>query len=299
MASISSPSAPPNVHLPSPKFSSSFLLRSLSSLLFSLHSHHSFSADATASCRCVNPASGSPSPSDDSFNRGWDSMLQDLVRNAIKRFDSYVNSLRDEALGAWNTATERLVSILKSQISHAVCMEDFEDAARLKFAIAAAATHDSVGRVITHLNKVIEEQRYTDAAFLRDKAGAGLVGWWSGISKDANDPHGVIVLGNLLPLLLVFLCLKFFLVNKKGEYKLQAVYLKRGGGAHTSLIASSKISNPAERLSSVESHEGRSELFVASTEDPESGDDKDDGSDPAEGIPRFQNVLKDMIPGDR
>ncbi|KAI9077200.1 hypothetical protein K1719_040858 [Acacia pycnantha] len=37
----------------------------------------------------------------------------------------------------------------------------------------------------------------------------------------------------------------------------QDVYLKRGGGAHTSLIASSKISNPAERLSSVESHEGR------------------------------------------
>ncbi|KAI9077187.1 hypothetical protein K1719_040845 [Acacia pycnantha] len=79
----------------------------------------------------------------------------------------------------------------------------------------------------------------------------------------------------------------------------QAVYLKRGGGGHTSLIASSKISNLAERLSSVESHEGRSELFVVSIEDPESGDDKDDGSDPTEGIPRFQNVLKDMIPGDR
>ncbi|KAI9074839.1 hypothetical protein K1719_043213 [Acacia pycnantha] len=94
------------------------------------------------------------------------------------------------------------------------------------------ATHDNVGRVISHLNKGIEEERYTDAAFLRHKAGAGLV-----------------------------------------------VYLKRGGVAHTSLIASSKISNPAERLSSVESHEGRSELFVASTEDPESGDDKDDGSD--------------------
>ncbi|XP_028772095.1 protein EXECUTER 1, chloroplastic [Neltuma alba] len=343
MASISSPSPPPNLHFPSPKFSSSLPLRSPSSLPFSLHSHHSLSADATALCRCVNPASGSPSPSDDSVNRGWDSMLQDVVRNAIKRFDSYVNSLRNEALAAgvaekdgsekenrepeneewdWDRwrkhfqdidEQERLVSILKSQLSRAVHVEDYDDAARLKVAIAAAATSDSVGRVISHLNKAIEEERYSDAAFLRDKAGAGLVGWWAGISKDANDPHGLIIRitpehGRYVarsysprqlatsaagvPLFEIFLT-----VNKKGEYKLQAVYLKRRGGAQTSPVASSKASNAAERLGSVESPEGRSELFVVSTEDPESGDDKDDGSDPAEGMPGFQNVLKDMIPG--
>ncbi|KAI9079271.1 hypothetical protein K1719_038756 [Acacia pycnantha] len=315
MGSISWPSAAPNLHFPSPKFSSSFPLRSLSSLPFSLHSHHSLSADATAPCRCVNPASGSPPPSDDSVNRGWDSMLQDIVRNSIKRFDSYVNGLRDEALGAWNTATvaekdgsekenrepedeewdwdrwrkhfqdideqERLASILKSQISCAVCMEDFEDAARLKFAIAAAATHDSVGRVITHLNKAIEEQRYTDATFLRDKAGAGLVGWWSGISKDANDPHGPIICitpdhGRYVarsysprqlatsaagvPLFEIFLT-EYESTGVVGV-RIKAVYLKRGGGAHTSPIASFKKSNPAERFSSVESPEGRSELLV-------------------------------------
>lgn len=77
----------------------------------------------------------------------------------------------------------------------------------------------------------------------------------------------------------------------------QAVYLKRRGGAHTSPIAFSKTSNTADKLSSMESPEGRSELFVVSTEDPDSGDDNDDGSDPAEGMPGFQNVLKDMIPG--
>lgn len=47
----------------------------------------------------------------------------------------------------------------------------------------------------------------------------------------------------------------------------------------------------------MESTEDRSELFVVSIEDPESGDDRNDGSDPAEGMAGFQNVLKDMIPG--
>ena len=47
----------------------------------------------------------------------------------------------------------------------------------------------------------------------------------------------------------------------------------------------------------MESTEDKSELFVVSTEDPENGNDRNDGSDPAEGMPGFQNVLKDMIPG--
>lgn len=37
-------------------------------------------------------------------------------------------------------------------MGRAVYTEDFEDAARLKVAIAAAATNDVVGRVIFHLN---------------------------------------------------------------------------------------------------------------------------------------------------
>jgi len=102
-----------------------------------------------------------------------------------------------------------------------VYLEDYEDAARLKVAFAAAANNDSVGRVMSYLNviilttwcffgsqsfsilatnfcafffhnpiriyilnlfvsfpnfqRAIKEERYGDAAFLRDKAGAGLV----------------------------------------------------------------------------------------------------------------------------
>lgn len=52
--------------------------------------------------------------------------------------------------------------------------EDYEDAATLKVAIAAVAANDTVGTVISHLNCAIEEERYSDAAFLRDEAGTGL-----------------------------------------------------------------------------------------------------------------------------
>lgn len=39
----------------------------------------------------------------------------------------------------------------QTQLTRAVNRENFEDAARLKVAIAAATTNDTVGRVMTHL----------------------------------------------------------------------------------------------------------------------------------------------------
>ena len=41
---------------------------------------------------------------------------------------------------------------LQSQLNRAVVREDYEDAARIKVAIAAAATNDTVGRVMAQLN---------------------------------------------------------------------------------------------------------------------------------------------------
>ncbi|CAJ1936143.1 unnamed protein product [Sphenostylis stenocarpa] len=291
-------------------------------------------------CRCLS--------SDDrnGAKRGWDSLLHHFSEVA-KRVDSYWKSFgnagedRSGASGHdedwdWNRwrrhfeeidEQERLLSILKSQLSRAVYLEDYEDAARLKVAFAAAANNDSVGRVMSYLNRAIKEERYGDAAFLRDKAGAGLVGWWAGISEDVNDPHGLIIRitpehGRYVarsysprtkPLLLcaneewlmqlvtsaagVPLFEIFLTTDKNGEFKSQAVYLKRRGAFHGPPTMSSKTLDATGRLSSVESTEDKSELYVVSTEDPENGDDRNDGSDPAEGIPGFQNVLKDMIPG--
>lgn len=208
---------------------------------------------------------------------------------------------------------ERLVTILKAQLRHAVYVEDYEEAAKLKVAIAAASNNDSVGRVMSLLKRAIKDERYSDAAFLRDKAGAGLVGWWAGISKDINDPHGLIiritpehgryVARSYSPRQLATSAagvplFEFFLtMDKKGEFKSQAVYLKRKGSYHGPPTSSSKTLDASGRSNSVESTEDKSELFVVTTEDPESGDDRSDGSDPADGMPGFQNVLKDMIPG--
>ncbi|PNY02279.1 protein EXECUTER [Trifolium pratense] len=90
-------------------------------------------------------------------------------------------------------------------------------------------------------------------------------------------------------------------LNKQSQnwfvFSNEAVYLKRKGSYHGPPTTSTKTLDASGRSSSMESTEDRSERFVVSTEDPESDDDRNDGSDPAEGMPGFQNVLKDMIPG--
>ncbi|KAK7363071.1 hypothetical protein VNO77_05200 [Canavalia gladiata] len=310
----------PNLTFPKQKLSIPFPMRTPSVVPF----------PSQSPCRCLN----SVSDNHNNAKRGWDSLLHEFFK-IMKHFDSYRKSFgntvedrnRDGGGGAadewdWDRwrchfeevdEQERLLSILKSQLSRAVYLEDYEDAARLKVAIAAAANNDSVGRVMSLLNRAIKEERYGDAAFLRDKAGAGLVGWWAGISKDVNDPHGLIIritpehgryvarsysprqLAASAAGIPVF---EFFLtMDKKGEFKSQAVCLKQRGAFHGPPTTSSKALDATGKLSSVESNDDKSELFVVSTEDLDNGDDPNEGSDPPEGMPGFQNVLKDMIPG--
>lgn len=202
---------------------------------------------------------------------------------------------------------ERLVSILKAQLGHAVVREDYVDAARLKVAIAAATTDDFVGRVISHLNRSIKEEHYWDAAFIRDYAGAGLVGWWVGISENSNDPFGRIIRISAeygryvaksysprqlasgtagVPLFEIFVT-----TDRKGEYKQQAVYLKGSGVSQDSFTVSSGATSD---FKSPDSSENGSDLLTASTED---GEDRDDDSDIISGPTGFQNILHGMIPG--
>ncbi|MCL7048019.1 hypothetical protein MKW94_027560 [Papaver nudicaule] len=207
------------------------------------------------------------------------------------------------------------VPLVHSQLNDAVNREEFEDAAKLKVAIAAIAANDTVGKVITCLNRAVEEERYGDAASMRDDAGAGLMGWWAGISKNSDVPYGRIIrisaehgryvarsysprhLATAAPGVPIFEV--FFTISDKGEYKQQAVYLKRGGQkSGNSPIKFSKSPDPIGDSNTLSnSNEEKSDLLAASTIDMEEMEDRDNDSDMSDELTVFPNILRDMIPG--
>ncbi|KAF6160608.1 hypothetical protein GIB67_019548 [Kingdonia uniflora] len=375
MASISSPPFQPpytdptsrNSQFRNPKKFLNFTSRHSPPLLKpSDHHHHqtfpssssssSRVSDSTPLCRCSNQNRESePPPSDSS--------LHNVVKNAIKKLEDYLNSFFSgsptknvspsvvdvvEGGSEWDwerwkkhfddvDQQEKIVSVLKAQLGDAIRKEDYEDAARLKVAIAAAATNDTVGLVITQLNRALEEERYQDATFIRDYASAGLVGWWAGISEDSDDPYGRIIRINAehgryvarsysprrlnleryyVLLLLAFLkaviarhlataapgvpLFEIFLTTSgKSEYKKQAVYLKRLGGNSGDLLTKAfKSSNSSTVLNPLSgSIEAKNDLPTMSSKDILDTEDKDDDSDATEGLDGFQSALQDIIPG--
>ncbi|PIA56180.1 hypothetical protein AQUCO_00700498v1 [Aquilegia coerulea] len=199
-----------------------------SSIFFSTHR-----VSDSVLCRCDKRSDDSSSSEDKDKDKGgwkWNSRFQDMVK-FVKRLENYLstNALEienvnvsvdlnlnleekkevvklnvEEEIEEWNwerwkkyfdevEEQAKNVSVLKSQLGKAVYGEEYEYASKLKVAIAAAATNDVVGRVITQLKRAIEQERYQDAAFYRDHAGAGLMGWWAGISKGSDDPYGRII----------------------------------------------------------------------------------------------------------
>ncbi|XP_077234126.1 uvrB/UvrC domain protein (DUF3506) [Tasmannia lanceolata] len=336
MASISAPPNPPKLLSKNPRFPP---LKKKSYISFPTSRPSSRPPDSTT-CRCQN-RSDSTSPYDDFIHPKWDSMIQGVVNNAVQRWNDYVNSYRSplkknlarveekeekrEERGDWDwdrwrrhfeevEDQERIVSVLKSQLGVAVHREDYEDAAKLKVAVAAAARNDTVGRAIYHLNRAVEEERYKDAAFIRDHAGAGLVGWWAGISEDSTDPYGRLIhisaehgryvarsynsrqLATASPGVPLFEI--FFTLNGEGEYKQQAVYLKRNrGNSGDFLTKSSKPLGVTSLNPITDSTEGNNDFSAINADNIEEGEERDDDSDVAEGLSGIQSILRDMIPG--
>ncbi|KAL6883302.1 hypothetical protein ACP4OV_010716 [Aristida adscensionis] len=234
-----------------------------------------------------SPDAGDAGGGDRRRRRGWDAMLHEAFRGAVRRWSEYVSShwpsppageglekraesSRDEMItsgdeeedergreveeeeGKWSWErwkrhfalvedSERLVDELQLQLRAAVYREDYRSAHKLKLAIAATAKNDTVGRAICALNRAVEEERYKDATYIRDHAGAGLLGWWSGISGNLSDPYGLIIrisaehgryvarsydtrqLASNGPGFPIF---EIYFAEANGGYNLQAVHLK-------------------------------------------------------------------------
>ncbi|KNA10330.1 hypothetical protein SOVF_145400 [Spinacia oleracea] len=321
-------------------FKSPFSKKSKSSSLSTSSSSSISKPQNSTLCCCRSNSSDSslPSPSPSS-------PLQEFLAAAAQAFEEFVNSrfksspkkdevaVREKELGGGNLEVdvdgwdwerwslhfkeveeqERLIKLLKSQLRHAIEKEDYEDAAKLKVAIAATGTKDDVGSVISYLENAIEEERYQDAVFVRDNAGAGLVGWWAGVSDDRNDRNGCIIRisaehGRYVarsysprqlatsstgaPLFEIYVTL-----NKKGEYRQQAVYLKRKA-VPESFPSVFPMSSAAPGSMKMSPGGGKTDIFSPVVEDNEDDEDKDD-PEIADGVSGFQNILQDMIPGVR
>ncbi|KAG9130605.1 hypothetical protein Leryth_011852 [Lithospermum erythrorhizon] len=326
---MASPSFNSSINFPNPKLQpnliSSFNFNTISipsSKLNSLNYNNiSISRNYDSmTCRCNNNNNG-----DGEVNRRWEMVVWDAVKGAIKVFDDYregyfkgdeVNGEEEEGEEEeWDWERwkkhfaevddqERLVSILKAQLAKAVNMENYKEAAKLKVAIAAAASNDNVGRVIFHLNKSVKEEQYREAALIRDHGGAALVGWWAGLPESNSDPYGCIIqiraeYGRYVariysprklatakdgsPLFEIFLA-----TNKKGEFKKQAVYLKRDKVPTGPPMSSFK--SPMTKFDPLSSTGNKSDMFEKVSEDAEDTEDRDNDSN-------LDNVLRDMIPG--
>ncbi|KAK3125976.1 hypothetical protein QOZ80_7BG0612220 [Eleusine coracana subsp. coracana] len=145
-----------------------------------------------------------PAAKEAGIGKGIKSYREEEVMSGDEEYEEEEERGVDEVDGKWSwerwkrhfaliEESERLVDELQLQLRAAVQREDFRSAHKLKLAIAATAKNDTVGRAISDLNRAIKEERYRDATYIRDHAGVGLLGWWSGVSGNLSDPYGLII----------------------------------------------------------------------------------------------------------
>ncbi|CAH1419189.1 unnamed protein product [Lactuca virosa] len=218
----------------------------------------------------------------------------------------------------WNTWTrhfseielaERSVSLLQFQLEEAIEKEDFQEASKLKRAIAEATSKDSVAEIMSELKTAIHEERYHDASKLCKNTGSGLVGWWVGYSKDSDDPFGRLIritpgVGRFIgrsynPRQLVSASpgtplFEIFVVKETDEtYSMQVVFMQRAKSNNSKATATSM------KGTSMADIENSSVIDVKVNEEKPG---KNDGKsinfegDTEEGIRSVLNFLKDKIP---
>ncbi|XP_024528327.1 protein EXECUTER 2, chloroplastic isoform X1 [Selaginella moellendorffii] len=214
---------------------------------------------------------------------------------------------------------DNLISALKFQLEEAVKLENFQEAAKLKRAIEAAKANDVISEVNKELQRALQEERYKDAARLRDEAGAGLVGWWAGISKDGSDPfgriirvraaHGRLIAQNYTARQLATFAQKngaegdalfeVFVKKEDNGFNKQVVYLQHPAEAEAADLDKlvdidiDEIVQQAENESTEEKNRTKSAGKTEKQENEKADDDSDEAHVQASGIVDF---LKDRIP---
>eukprot|EP00249_Psilotum_nudum_P023064 c28738_g1_i1 orf=628-2670(+) len=220
-----------------------------------------------------------------------------------ERWQAYIHEIQEQ---------QNLASSLKFQLEDAVASENFSEAAKLKTAVAAITSNDIIAEVMQELKKALEEERYHEAAKIRDKGGAGLVGWWVARSESADDPYGRIVhirpdqgryiargysarqlstAAPGIPLFEVFL-------RKDGDegYQQQAIYLQRDGGVD-SAVKDSKTDDANVVHMEITLDDGKDAAPKIVSETSENDNDKARDTDLTdEGLNHIMNFLKDKIP---
>ncbi|KAL7139021.1 hypothetical protein ABFS83_09G022600 [Erythranthe nasuta] len=207
---------------------------------------------------------------------------------------------------------ENYASVLKFQLEDAIENEDFQEAAKLKKAIAEATSKDSIAEIMSQLKNAIDEERYHDASRLCRITGSGLVGWWVGYSNDSEDPFGKLV--QITPGAGRFIgksysprqlltsspgtpLFEIFVVKDANErYNMQVAFLKPVKG--NSGKSSSSSSDKSTKGPSANEPDAASVVDVKLESEPEKSERKSIDLEGAaeEGIKSVINFLKDKIP---
>ncbi|EYU42561.1 hypothetical protein ABFS82_09G023100 [Erythranthe guttata] len=207
---------------------------------------------------------------------------------------------------------ENYASVLKFQLEDAIENEDFQEAAKLKKAIAEATSKDSIAEIMSQLKNAIDEERYHDASRLCRITGSGLVGWWVGYSNDSEDPFGKLV--QITPGAGRFIgksysprqlltsspgtpLFEIFVVKDANErYNMQVAFLKPVKG--NSSKSSSSSSDKSTKGPSASEPDAASIVDVKLESEPEKSEGKSIDLEGAaeEGIKSVINFLKDKIP---
>jgi len=81
---------------------------------------------------------------------------------------------------------------LQEEVDAAVEEENYALAAKIQEEIQAIKGKDPVGQILEDMKNALQQERYEEAARLRDHACLGLLGWWVGKSGN-DDPQGLLL----------------------------------------------------------------------------------------------------------